>query len=172
MTQVVQWQIKSKCPIANHAEPCRKDFGFYSKWDKKLLKYLEQRNVVIWILFWLKGRRQEQKEGNQFKDCCNSIARHIMVAWTGSMWWNHKKWSRMRLKFWAKSVRRTKLPFVAEEAGLGKKIKGSVLDMLHFRSLEHQTKMSSGQLNTHFQNAKGGWDWIYELGSHHHTDAI
>lgn len=37
-------------------------------------------------------------------------------------------------------MRRMELTFTAGEAGLGKKIKSSVLDMLSFRSLEHQSK--------------------------------
>lgn len=62
---------------------------------------------------------------------------------------------KIRLRFFTTSTRRMKLPFPARKSGLGKKMKSSVLDMLNFRSLEHQSKkLSSGQLNIHFQNYK------------------
>lgn len=61
-------------------------------------------------------------------------------------------------RFWGGSIRRMQLPFTAGEAGLRKKIKSSVLDMLCFRSLEQQRR---GVNWIHASRVKeSGW-WSY-----------
>lgn len=78
-----------------------------------------------------------------------------MMAWTKSIVMKSPEEVKNEAEVWGYVIRKSELLFIAREAGLRKKSKRSVLDMLSFRTLEHQIKMLSGQLNTHLQNAKG-----------------